>query len=141
MEVNVEETLNNKLLLRVFRCFEEGRSLKHDESLSAYFRYDGALYVSDGVILYKDRVVVPLSLRPRVVNKLHPAHQDVTSMPKRLSSGLVLHRTLDQFKKSVKAATKTFLLNHRYHKSYLILLQVLSRKYLQIFSSLLETIF
>ena len=80
MEVNVEETLNNKLLLRVFRCFEEGRSLKHDESLSAYFRYDGALYVSDGVILYKDRVVVPLSLRPRVLNKLHSAHQGVTSM-------------------------------------------------------------
>ena len=47
---------------------------------SAYFRYDGALYVSDEVILYKDRVVVPLSSRPRVLNKLHSAHQDVTLM-------------------------------------------------------------
>ena len=47
----VEETLNDKVLLRVSRCFEEGRSLKHDESLSAYFRYDDALYLSDGVIL------------------------------------------------------------------------------------------
>ena len=28
----------------------------------------------------KDRVVVPLSLRPRVLNKLHSAHQGVTSM-------------------------------------------------------------
>ena len=63
--ITQEETLNDKLLSRVFRCIEEGRSLKHDECLSAYFRYDGALYVSDGVILYKDRKVVPISLRPR----------------------------------------------------------------------------
>ena len=27
----VEETLNDKLLSRVFRCIKEGRSLKHDE--------------------------------------------------------------------------------------------------------------
>ena len=40
----VEETLNDNLLSRVFRCIEKGRRLKHDESLSAYFRYDGALY-------------------------------------------------------------------------------------------------
>ena len=30
----VEETLNEKLLSRIFRCIEEGRSLKHDEFLS-----------------------------------------------------------------------------------------------------------
>ena len=29
---------------------------------------------------YKDRVVVPLNLQPRVLNKLHSAHQGVTSM-------------------------------------------------------------
>ena len=54
--------------------------MKHDEFLSAYFRYDDALYLSDGVILYKDRVVIPVSLRYRVLNKLHSAHQGVTSM-------------------------------------------------------------
>ena len=48
----VEKTLNDKVLSRVSRCIE-GRSLKHDESLSVYFRYDDALYLSDGVILYK----------------------------------------------------------------------------------------
>ena len=38
------------------------------------------MYVSGEVILYKDRVVVSLSLRPRILNKLHSAHQDVTLM-------------------------------------------------------------
>ena len=42
-----KETLYDKLPSKVFSCIEEGRSLKHDEPLSAYFRYDGALYVSD----------------------------------------------------------------------------------------------
>ena len=59
----VEDTLNDKVLSRESRCIEEDRSLKHDESLSAYFRYDDALYLSDGVILYKDRVVNSVSLR------------------------------------------------------------------------------
>ena len=57
----VEEKLNDKVLSKVFRCIEDGRSLKHDESLSAYFKYDEALYLSDGVVLNRDRVVVPLS--------------------------------------------------------------------------------
>ena len=57
----VEETLNDKVISRVSRYIEEGRSLKDNESLSAYFRYDDGLYLSDGVILYKDRVVVPVS--------------------------------------------------------------------------------
>ena len=54
--------------------------MKHNEFLSAYFRYDDALYLSDGAILYKDRVVIPVSLRYRVLNKFHSAHQGVTSM-------------------------------------------------------------
>ena len=61
----LEETLNEKLNSRVFRYIEEGRSLQHDESSSAYFKYDLCTWVMD---LYKDRVFVPLSLRPRVLN-------------------------------------------------------------------------
>ena len=38
------------------------------------------LYVSDGVVLYKDRIVVPFSLRHRIIENLHSAHQGVSSM-------------------------------------------------------------
>ena len=31
-------------------------------------------------MLYRKKVVVPLNLRSRVLNKLHPAHQGVTSI-------------------------------------------------------------
>ena len=60
--------------------YRRSRSLKHDESLSAYFRYDGSLYSSDGIILYKDNTNEALSLRPCVVNNIHSAHQDLKSM-------------------------------------------------------------
>ena len=73
----VEKRLNDKVLSTITRCIK-GRSLKHDQSLSAYFRYDDALYLSDRVILYQDRM--PINLRSLVLNKLHSAHQGVTSM-------------------------------------------------------------
>ena len=49
-------------------------------------RYQDSLYVTDGVVLYKDRVVVPLLLRPTVLENLHSAHQGVSSMQLRAQS-------------------------------------------------------
>ena len=42
-----------------------------------------SLYVEDGVILYQDRVVVPLALRHRVLASLHSAHQGTSMMEQR----------------------------------------------------------
>ena len=42
----VEETLNDKLFSKVFICIKKGQSLKNDESLSVFYRYNGALYIS-----------------------------------------------------------------------------------------------
>ena len=60
-------------------------------------------------VLYKDRVVVPLSLRPRVLNKLHSAHQGETSMHARaqkISSGLGLTGHLINSRKVSKLQPK-----------------------------------
>ena len=45
LEEIVEEALNDKVVSRVSRCIEEGRCLKHDESFSAYFRYEDAFFL------------------------------------------------------------------------------------------------
>ena len=52
-------------------------------SCKMYWPFRGELSVHDGVLLYKDRVVIPPSLRPRVLNNLHSAHQGVSSMTAR----------------------------------------------------------
>lgn len=43
-------------------------------------RYKDSLYVQDGVVMYRDRVVIPKSLRKAVLTTLHSAHQGVASM-------------------------------------------------------------
>ena len=49
-------------------------------------RYKGLLYISEGVVLYQDRVVMPSSLRRKVLENLHAAHQGVSSMQVRAQS-------------------------------------------------------
>ena len=49
-------------------------------ALREFFQFSDDLYTVDGVILYKDRVVIPHALRPEVVSSLHAAHQGVSSM-------------------------------------------------------------
>ena len=54
--------------------------------LRPYHRFRESLTTFDGVILYHDRVVIPPSLRDRVLQCLHSAHQGVTQMCSRAES-------------------------------------------------------
>ena len=55
----------------LIRCFWECR--------------DG-LRIHDGVVIYNDRIVIPASLRPLIVENLHSAHQGTASMYSRAQS-------------------------------------------------------
>ncbi|XP_063448334.1 uncharacterized protein LOC134727870 [Mytilus trossulus] len=50
------------------------------------FRED--LYTVDGVVIYKDRIVIPPALRKNVLIIIHSAHQGVTSMMSRAGSSV-----------------------------------------------------
>ena len=56
------------------------------QEISEFWDYRNSLNVSDSVVLYNDRIIVPLSLRERVLGNLHSAHQGVTSMSSRALS-------------------------------------------------------
>ena len=56
-------------------------SRTEDSRIASFWIYRDALYVSDGVILYNDRVVIPPALRNNVLQILHAAHQGVSSLP------------------------------------------------------------
>ena len=58
------------------------------EALREYFQFRDGLYTVDGVVLYKDRVVIPPSLRNEVLAHLHAAHQGVTSMTARAEASI-----------------------------------------------------
>lgn len=50
------------------------------QQLRPYHHHREHLHSSDGVILYKDRVVIPPCLRQNILSALHSAHQGTTSM-------------------------------------------------------------
>ena len=62
---------------------EEGMpEFRHElpEPLREYHQFRDHMYTVDGVVVYKDRVVIPPALRQYCMTALHAAHQGVSSM-------------------------------------------------------------
>lgn len=62
--------------------FPPSKELCPDE-VKEYFRHREELSVSDGIILFKNRVLIPQSLRSEVLQYLHSAHQGTQGMKAR----------------------------------------------------------
>lgn len=85
------ETLSDPIMLQLLNTVEEGfcgkrKSLPAD--LKPYESLKNSLTAVDGVILYKNRVVIPQALRERVIENLHSAHQGVSSMISRAQASV-----------------------------------------------------
>ena len=48
--------------------------------IACYWEFRNDLSTMDGVAIYKDRIVIPLSLRQKILENLHSAHQGISSM-------------------------------------------------------------
>ena len=48
------------------------------ESLKAFFNVRSLLSVSNGLLAYTDRIVIPTLLRPDILEKIHTGHQGIT---------------------------------------------------------------
>ena len=58
-------------------------SYQTDPELAAFWPLRESIYVTHGVLMYQDRVVIPPSLRPQVLQHLHAAHQGTSTMEQR----------------------------------------------------------
>ena len=58
------------------------------DSLRQFWDIKDHLYASEGVVLYKNRIVIPFSLRHHIIKNLHSAHQGASTMFSR-AQGLV----------------------------------------------------
>ena len=56
---------------------------RSDDALASFWPIRDSLYTQEGVLLFQDRVVIPSSLRPRVLAHLHAAHQGTSTMEQR----------------------------------------------------------
>ena len=78
-----DDALMCKLMEKVYRGFPQ-TSYDLDPDLRPYFKHQHDLHVVNGVVCYKDRVIVPAKLRPQVLEAIHSAHQGVSGMISRV---------------------------------------------------------
>ena len=80
---------DNMLLL--LSTIEDGiPEFKHQlpPSIREYHQFRKHLYSSDGVVIYKDRIVIPPSLRPSCLSALHAAHQGTSAMTSKAEASI-----------------------------------------------------
>ena len=67
----------------LMQLIEKGPTTKvdlKDPKFAEYRRYSDGLYIQDNVLMFRDRIVVPPSLRSEILDALHAANQGVSSM-------------------------------------------------------------
>ena len=76
------------------------------DSVREFFKFRDNLSMAQGVILYKDRVVVPRVLRREILEGLHAGHQGVVSMRAR-AANCVFWPGIDQAIQDVRSRCRT----------------------------------
>ena len=79
------ETASDTALSSLLKLIEQGNPslARNDHSLAPLWPICESVYAQEGVLLYQDRVIVPSSLRSRVLQHLHAAHQGTSMMAQR----------------------------------------------------------
>ena len=57
-------------------------------AIREYYNVQQHLYASDGIVIYKDRIVIPPSLRNACLTALHAAHQGTSAMTARAEAAI-----------------------------------------------------
>ncbi|XP_061178429.1 uncharacterized protein LOC133187074 [Saccostrea echinata] len=84
-------TTSDAIMHHLLQLIESGlpeTRLEFPPALREYFQFREHLHSLDGVILYKDRIVIPPSLRREILSVLHSAHQGVTAMTSRAEASI-----------------------------------------------------
>ena len=85
------ETFSDPMMLQLLNEVEQGfygsrKSLPED--LKQFQKLKNSLTAVDGVVLYKNRILVPPAFREKVLENLHSAHQGVSSMISRAQASV-----------------------------------------------------
>ena len=84
-------TNSDEDMIKLAEIVENGMpEFRHDlpTSLREYYQFREDLYTVDGVVMYRDRIVIPPALRTNVLAALHSAHQGISSMISRAESSV-----------------------------------------------------
>ena len=83
-----EKTCQDTTLQHLTSVINRGFPTTHSvtpNSIQQYFPVRDDLWLDNGIVMFKNRLVIPLALRQQVLHSLHAAHQGVEGMRKRAS--------------------------------------------------------
>ena len=86
-----EATASNPDMHLLTELIENGMTETRSEmpvSIRQFHQYRHELSTTDGVAIYKDRIIIPPALRHAVLAALHPAHQGVSMMTARAETSI-----------------------------------------------------
>lgn len=86
-----EETTSDEAMQILLTTIEEGFPDKQadvPQDIRMFYIHRDHLYSADGVAVYKDRVIIPASLRTACLQALHSAHQGTTMMMAKASASI-----------------------------------------------------
>lgn len=85
-----QSTTSDEHMVQLIHLVETGQATSENLPLPlhSFRRYLPDLRTVDGVLLYKDRIVIPQSLQENILATLHSAHQGVTAMTSRAASSI-----------------------------------------------------
>ena len=84
-------TSSDENMVLLLSAIEDGLpEFKHQlpPPIREYHQFWKHLYSSDGIVIYKDRIVIPPSLRPTCLSALHAAHQGTSAMTARAEASI-----------------------------------------------------
>ena len=107
------ESAQDKEIISIIEALRSGQNEEGNTwpaSLSEYKREKEHLSEKDGIVLFKSRILVPCSLRTKVLEVLHAAHQGCSSMLARASQGVwwpKLGESIEKIRASCQECTRT----------------------------------
>ena len=107
-----EATLNDPAMMDLLHAVQDGLNPGSDgfpSHLRDYNKHWIHLSTVDTVVLYKERVVIPPSLRQEVLENLHSAHQGIRSMTARADASVFwpgIHPAITQLRLRCSACNK-----------------------------------
>jgi hypothetical protein len=82
-----EDHVMVKLMEQILRGFPDSQHDMHSDT-KEFHRFRHGLHVVEGVICYKNRLIIPVILRGEVLDAIHSAHQGVTGMNNRVEQAV-----------------------------------------------------
>lgn len=95
-EIIEKETKEDELLLMVTKYLKSSWPTKiEDEVLKIFFNRRESLCETEDCLLFKDRIVIPLSLQKKILQQLHVSHPGIVRM-KALARSYVYRPNIDK---------------------------------------------